>query len=115
MPVWFDVLTWILISVFVLWFGMLFIACIYELRKQSERIKLGEKILELIGKYVILKKLSGTDDKEIQKIKNQIKIMWKDFKSRWEDFRFKEISREKVEKIEKFLVSEGIIETQKRG
>ncbi len=97
MPLWVE----ILIMVFLIGFIALFVGgCVYESHKQSKRFKLWEEILRLIERY---------NNHKTDELKNQIKIIWEEYKNIWDKFRFKEISREKVEKMEKFLKTEKII------
>ncbi|MBU3925921.1 hypothetical protein KJ763_02000 [Patescibacteria group bacterium] len=76
------------------------VSCVYEFHEQTKRIKMGKEILALIERY---------NNNKTDELKNQIKIEWKKFKNSWDKFRFKEVSRERVEKMEKFLKIEKII------
>ncbi len=97
LPSWVE----IIVSAFLIGSIVLFVGgCAYESHKQSKRIKLGKKILRLIERY---------NNNKTDELKNQIKIMWEEFKNSWDKFRFKEVSRERVEKMEKFLKTEKII------
>ena len=99
MPVWTEILISVLLIGFILFFAVIFT---YESRKQSKRIKLWKEILRLIERY---------NNNKTDELKNQIKIMWEEYKNIWDKFRFKEITRDKIEKTEKFLISERIIKT----
>ncbi len=94
----------ILFSVFVIGFIVFFVInCACESRKQSKRIKLEEEILRLMKGY--------NNNKTDNELKKQIRIKWEEYKKIWDRSSFKEISRKKVEKMEKFLISERIIKT----
>jgi tRNA G10 N-methylase Trm11 len=89
---------------------MLFvIGCACESHKQAKRFKLWKEILRLKERLIVLKNHPDLNDSEVVKIKNKIKIMWEEYKTIWYKFRFKEIMKEKVEKMEKFLKTEKII------
>lgn len=75
-----------------------------ELIKDNKRDRLWKKARKTIKKYEC-DSCAGNR----AKLKVEIADTWRQYKKLWEENRWKEVSRKKVEEIENYLISEGIL------
>lgn len=100
---WIETTGWFFVAGFTLLFLSSF--AIEEARANKRR-KLWKKIMGIAKKY---KEDSNLDDGSKNKLRVEMADIWKKYKNLWERSTWKSISKNKVEEVEKYLISEKII------